>query len=44
MARAGQSTTRLIVSANAVNANDALPAVYAMHVVVDNAIRAIFEV
>lgn len=33
MARAGQSRTRLIVSADAVNANDALPAVYAMHVV-----------
>jgi len=33
MARAGQSTIRLIVSADAVNANDALPAVYAMHVV-----------
>ncbi len=33
MARAGQSTTRLIVSADAVNANDALPTVYAMHVV-----------
>jgi mRNA-degrading endonuclease toxin of MazEF toxin-antitoxin module len=31
--RAGQSTTRLIVSADAVNANDALPTVYAMHVV-----------
>lgn len=33
MARAGQSTTRLVVSADAVNANDALPTVYAMHVV-----------
>jgi mRNA-degrading endonuclease toxin of MazEF toxin-antitoxin module len=33
MARIGQSTTRLIVSADAVNANDALPTVYAMHVV-----------
>lgn len=33
MARAGQSTIRLIVSADAVNANDELPAVYAMHVV-----------
>ena len=33
MARAGQSTTRLIVSADAVNANDELPTVYAMHVV-----------
>lgn len=33
MARAGQPTTRLIVSADAVNENDALPTVYAMHVV-----------
>jgi len=33
MAEAGQSTTRLIVSADAVNENDALPTVYAMHVV-----------
>ncbi|MGH3751124.1 MAG: hypothetical protein ACRDRP_00215 [Pseudonocardiaceae bacterium] len=33
LARPGQPTTRLIVSADAVNANDALPAVYAMHVV-----------
>lgn len=33
MARAGQSTTRLIVSADAVNANDGLPTIYAMHVV-----------
>lgn len=33
MTRAGQSTTRLIVSADAVNANASLPAVYAMHVV-----------
>ncbi len=33
LARAGQSTTRLIVSADEVNANDALPTVYAMHVV-----------
>lgn len=33
MSRAGQSTTRLIVSADAINANDDLPAVYAMHVV-----------
>jgi mRNA-degrading endonuclease toxin of MazEF toxin-antitoxin module len=33
MARAGQSTVRLIVSADAVNTNDALPTVYAMHIV-----------
>ncbi len=33
MNRAGQSTTRLIVSADAINANEDLPAVYAMHVV-----------
>lgn len=33
MVRAGQSTTRLIVSADAVNANNELPTVYAMHVV-----------
>ncbi|MGH3811449.1 MAG: hypothetical protein ACRDUV_03190 [Pseudonocardiaceae bacterium] len=33
MARAGQSSTRLIVSADAVNANDGLPTVYAMHIV-----------
>jgi len=33
MVRAGQSTTRLIVSADAVNANTDLPTVYAMHVV-----------
>jgi isopentenyldiphosphate isomerase len=33
MAEADQSTTRLIVSAAAVNENDALPTVYAMHVV-----------
>lgn len=33
MVRAGQSTTRLIVSADAINANDDLPTVYAMHVV-----------
>lgn len=31
--RAGQSTTRLVVSADAVNENDELPAVYAMHIV-----------
>jgi mRNA-degrading endonuclease toxin of MazEF toxin-antitoxin module len=33
MARAGQSTTRLIVSADAVNESSGVPAVYAMHVV-----------
>ncbi len=33
MTRAGQPTTRLIVSADAVNANEGLPTVYAMHVV-----------
>jgi hypothetical protein len=33
MARAGQSTTRLIVPADAVNANDDLPTDYSMHVV-----------
>lgn len=33
MVGAGQSTTRLIVSADAVNENDSLPTVYAMHVV-----------
>jgi hypothetical protein len=33
MSRAGQSTTRLILSADAINTNDDLPAVYAMHVV-----------
>jgi mRNA-degrading endonuclease toxin of MazEF toxin-antitoxin module len=33
MSRAGQSTTRLIVSADAINTNDDLPTVYAMHVV-----------
>jgi len=33
MVRAGQPTTRLIVSADAVKANDHLPTVYAMHVV-----------
>jgi mRNA-degrading endonuclease toxin of MazEF toxin-antitoxin module len=33
MSRAGQSTTRLIVSADAINTNEDLPAVYAMHVV-----------
>jgi mRNA-degrading endonuclease toxin of MazEF toxin-antitoxin module len=33
IARAGQSTTRLIVSADSVNRNEALPVVYVMHVV-----------
>ena len=33
IARAGQSTTRLVVSADAVNGNEALPTVYCMHVV-----------
>jgi hypothetical protein len=33
MSRAGQSTTRLIVSADGINTNDDLPAIYAMHVV-----------
>lgn len=33
LARAGQPTTRLIVSADAVNESNALPTVYAMHVV-----------
>ena len=33
IARVGQSTTRLIVSADSVNRNDALPVVYVMHVV-----------
>jgi mRNA-degrading endonuclease toxin of MazEF toxin-antitoxin module len=33
MSRAGQSTTRLIVSADAINTNEDLPVVYAMHVV-----------
>ncbi|MGQ0576176.1 MAG: type II toxin-antitoxin system PemK/MazF family toxin [Pseudonocardia sp.] len=36
IARAGQSDLRLIVSADAVNASDALPAVYGMHVVTDD--------
>ena len=31
--RAGQSDLRLVVSADAINTNDALPAVYGMHVV-----------
>ena len=33
IARAGQSITRLIVSADSVNRNEALPVVYVMHVV-----------
>jgi mRNA-degrading endonuclease toxin of MazEF toxin-antitoxin module len=33
IARAGQSTTRLIVSADSINSNDALPVVYVMHIV-----------
>ena len=33
IARAGQSTTRLIVSADSINRNDAMPVVYVMHVV-----------
>jgi len=33
IARAGQPTTRLIVSADSVNRNEALPVVYVMHVV-----------
>jgi mRNA-degrading endonuclease toxin of MazEF toxin-antitoxin module len=33
IARAGQSTSRLIVSADSINRNDALPVVYVMHVV-----------
>ncbi len=33
LSRAGQSNVRLIVSADVVNASQALPAVYAMHVV-----------
>jgi mRNA-degrading endonuclease toxin of MazEF toxin-antitoxin module len=33
IARAGQSTTRLVVSADSVNRNEALPIVYVMHVV-----------
>ena len=33
LVRTGQATTRLVVSADAVNANDQLPTVYAMHVV-----------
>ncbi len=32
MSRPGQSTTRLIVSADAINTNQDLPAIYAMHV------------
>ncbi len=33
IARAGQSTTRLIVSADSINRNEAQPVVYVMHVV-----------
>jgi mRNA-degrading endonuclease toxin of MazEF toxin-antitoxin module len=33
IARAGRSTTRLVVSADSVNRNEALPIVYVMHVV-----------
>jgi len=33
LARAGQSTTRLIVSADVVNRNESLPVVYVMHVI-----------
>lgn len=33
ISRAGQSTTRLIVSADSANRNEALPIVYVMHVV-----------
>jgi mRNA-degrading endonuclease toxin of MazEF toxin-antitoxin module len=33
IARAEQSTTRLIVSADSINRNDALPVVYVMHLV-----------
>jgi mRNA-degrading endonuclease toxin of MazEF toxin-antitoxin module len=33
IARAGQSTTRLIVSADPINSNEALPVVYVMHIV-----------
>jgi mRNA-degrading endonuclease toxin of MazEF toxin-antitoxin module len=36
LARAGQSTLRLVVSADAIVGNDALPTVYAMHVVDDD--------
>jgi mRNA-degrading endonuclease toxin of MazEF toxin-antitoxin module len=31
--RAGQSTTRLVVSSDVLNRNDAIPVVYVMHVV-----------
>lgn len=34
--RAGQSDLRLVVSADAINRNEALPAVYGMHVVSDD--------
>ena len=33
IARAGQSTTRLIVSVDSINSNEALPVVYVMHIV-----------
>jgi mRNA-degrading endonuclease toxin of MazEF toxin-antitoxin module len=33
IARSGQSTARLIVSADSINLNEALPVVYVMHVV-----------
>lgn len=33
IARAGQSTTRLIVSSDVINRNESLPVVYVMHVV-----------
>ena len=33
IARAGQPTSRLVVSADSVNRNEALPVVYVMHVV-----------
>jgi len=33
IARAGQSTSRLVVSADSINRNEALPVVYVMHVV-----------
>ena len=36
LARSGQSTLRLVVSADAVVGNDALPTVYAMHIVDDD--------
>lgn len=36
IARAGQSTSRLIVSADAVNADDTVPTVYVMQMVADD--------